>query len=132
MMQVKTFLDKSSIEGAGIGLFAGEFIPKDTIVWAIDSMDNIYTHEEVQAMNPLYKEFIDIYSFMFNGKYILCVDNARFFNHSDSPNCYSADFNEFTLGCTRAKRDIEIGEELTDNYSLFGFTDEDKQYNQFK
>lgn len=130
MLQVKTYLDKSPILNAGIGLFANEFIPKGTIIWKLDdTIDRIFTEEEYQKLNDLDKEFVDIYSFMYTGKYILCIDNARFFNHSNKPNCIS-DANDATnLGFTIAQRDIQIGEELTDDYSTFGYSEEDLKYN---
>jgi SET domain-containing protein len=128
MLNVKTTLGSSPI--AGTGLFAAEFIPKGTVIWQFDPMiDQVYTEEQFRAVSPAHKSFLKTYCFMYMGKYYLCVDNARFFNHSDEPNCMSSDFNETSLGCTIAKRDIEIGEELTDDYSLFGFTESDKAFN---
>ncbi len=129
MMQVETYLSVSKIPNAGIGLFSKNFIPKDTIVWSLDVLDNIYTEEEFKSFPLLYQEFLTTYCFMFCKKYILCVDNARFFNHSENPNCYSSDFSENKLGCTRAKKDIHPNEELTDNYLEFGFLESDKIFN---
>jgi SET domain-containing protein len=132
MLRVKTQLKESKIKGAGIGLFADEFIPKDTIIWEYDSkIDNAYLQEEYDKVTGLDKEFLKRYCFKYLGVYYLCVDNARFFNHSDAPNCYSADFNKINLGYTKALRDIEVGEELTDDYLGFGFTKEDKEFNKF-
>lgn len=48
-----------------------------------------------------------------SGLYVLCGDDARFFNHADAPNCID------TADVTRAIRDIAPGEELTCDYSLF-------------
>ncbi len=128
MLNIKTTLGSSSI--AGTGLFAAEFIPKGTVIWQFDPLiDQVYTEEQFQSMSPGNRSFLKTYCFMYIGKYYLCVDNARFFNHSDEPNCMSSDFNEKNLGVTIAKRDIEIGEELTDDYSLFGFTEKDKAFN---
>lgn len=129
MMQVKTYLGISKIPNAGMGLFAKEFIPKGTIVWTFDELDNVYTEEEFKSFTELYQEFLTTYCFMFCGKYILCADNARFFNHSKEANCYSCDFNENQLGNTRAKNDIYPGDELTDNYLEFGFLESDKIFN---
>ena len=33
MMTVKTYIKESLIPGAGLGCFAAEFIPKDTLIW---------------------------------------------------------------------------------------------------
>lgn len=130
MLRVRTKLKESKIEGAGTGLFADEFIPKDTIIWEfVSGLDVEYTEEEFQKVTGSDKEFLITYCFKFGGKYYLCVDNARFFNHSDSPNCYSSDFSENQLGYTRALRDIEKGEELTDDYAGFGLSEDDKEFN---
>ena len=131
MLRVRTKLKESKIDGAGTGLFADEFIAKDSIIWEFSSnLDRTYTEDEYEKMTGLDKEFLTTYCFKFFGKYYLCVDNARFFNHSESPNCYSSDFNENNLGYTRALKDILKGEELTDNYSEFSPLDEDKKFNE--
>lgn len=130
MLKIKTYLDKSSIIGAGTGLFAAEFIPKDTIIWEFNSEhDKEYTKEEIEKCNSLDKQFLSTYTFVYDAKYYLCIDNARFFNHSNNPNCYSEGFDKGNLGYTRSKRDIDIGEELTDDYKGFGLTEEDKKWN---
>ena len=46
--------------------------------------------------------------------WIICVDDARFFNHSDNPNTDNITENE-----TVAKRNIKKDEELTCNYFEF-------------
>jgi len=128
MLKIKTKLGASNI--AGIGLFAAEFVAKDSIIWEYDPIyDKVYTQEEFDNAVDLYKQFLTTYCFRFIDKYYLCIDNARFFNHSDSPNCYSSDFNEMQLGFTRALRDIQPGEELTDDYTGFGFTEKDREWN---
>lgn len=131
MLKVKTKLGVSTI--AGIGLFADQFIPKDTIIWEFnppfDSKWHASIIENASEDEKLQTEFLKTYCFKFNGAYILCVDNARFFNHSNTPNCYSSDFSEKALGYTRALRDIRPGEELTDDYSAFGISEDDKSFN---
>ncbi|HEX8637422.1 MAG TPA: SET domain-containing protein [Pyrinomonadaceae bacterium] len=50
--------------------------------------------------------------------YVLCGDDARFFNHSAAPNCLDiCDGGENDI--TTAARDINAGEELTCDYALF-------------
>jgi SET domain-containing protein len=130
MLKIKTKLKESNILGAGIGLFSNEFIAKDTIIWEFThNIDKCYTEDEFSKFNELEKEFMTTYCFMFNKLYILCTDNARFFNHSDTPNCYSSEFNEQSLGYTKALRDIQIGEELLDNYQAFGLNEQDMKFN---
>jgi uncharacterized protein len=50
-------------------------------------------------------------------RYILCCDDARFINHSDTPNLRT-DFSLDRHGVDIAARDIEAGEELTIDYEL--------------
>lgn len=128
MMKVKTYLGISNTPGAGVGLFAGEVIPTGTVVWEFDpSFDRAYAPSTVNGLSSLDKDFIAKYAFVYKDEYILCVDNARFFNHSETPNCYSDNSNG--SGCTRSNRDIQNDEELTDDYGKFGLTDEDNEQN---
>lgn len=119
MMLVKTNLKESPI--AGIGLFASEFIPQGTIVWEFNpKIDILYTKEEIEALPVAAREQIEKYTYLDEGykKYLLCGDDARFFNHSDSPNC--ADLPAHALvDVTIAAKDILPGEELTCNYKVF-------------
>ena len=45
---------------------------------------------------------------------MLCGDDGRFFNHSSTPSC-----DDSADDITVAVRDIEIGEELTVDYTTF-------------
>lgn len=131
MLLVETKLGVSSIPNAGIGLFADQFIPKDTIIWKYTSnFDKIFYAAEFDGADGLSKDFMQTYCFKFDGHYILCGDNGRFFNHSDSPNCYSEGMSKDSIGYTKALRDIEIGEELTDDYTKFGLNAGDEKFNR--
>jgi SET domain-containing protein len=115
MLMVKTKIAPSNI--SGIGLFADEFIPKGTMVWKFQNdFDLILSKEEVEKLSvPTQKQFYN-YAYLDKkyNKYMLCSDDARFFNHSDNFNC-----DERIDDITTATRDIEIGEELTVNYKDF-------------
>lgn len=114
MLTVKTHIGKSTIHG--IGLFATEFIPKGTLVWELNTnFDLVYTHEEFEALPKNAKDSILFYGHFQKeeGGYILCSDDARFFNHSTDANCKSE------IGKTFAIKDININEEITDNYMEF-------------
>lgn len=108
MMLVKTYLDKSSIEGTG--LFAKEFIPAGTKVWHLDDEDEMFSYDEVEKLPDNKKEEVLKYSYCWKGKYILCAGNGRFFNHSFTPNTETD--GEYEI----AKFDIQAGEEMTCNY----------------
>jgi SET domain-containing protein len=51
--------------------------------------------------------------------YILCSDDACFFNHAETPNTESREVAGEDEVITVAKRDIQPGEELTDDYRTF-------------
>lgn len=96
----------------GYGVVATKFIPKGTITWALDKLDRIFTPAQVRAMDPLYQQVLDTYTYRNpEGNYILCWDNARFINHSSNSNCITTAY-EFEM----AVRDIHPGEQLTDDY----------------
>src|SRR5215213_8734064 len=119
MLLIKTKLDISPIHG--IGLFADEFIAKGTVIWKFSHViDLILKKEQIEELAETAREQIQKYSYrdIHSGLYILCGDDARFFNHSENPNCLDtcrAGKEDITL----ARRDIPAGEELTCNYALF-------------
>ena len=115
MLIVKTRLGLSKIHG--IGLFADQNIPKGTMVWEFDSLIDIYIPKSNLKKIPLSsQEQLLRYIFLdkIRKKYLLCGDDARFFNHSDKPNCDDGIDN-----ITIAIRNIKKGEELTVNYKVF-------------
>lgn len=119
MLLIKTKLDLSKIHG--VGLFADEFIAKGTKIWEYrPNFDKAFTEEDLEELGELTREFVNTYAFKHKGKYYLCADNDRFFNHSDSCNCDAMPNEENELpGATIALRDIHPGEELTCNYSIW-------------
>ena len=118
MLLVKTYLAESRIHG--IGLFAAQRIPKSTVVWRLEpTLDLELTEAQLEALAPPARDQIEKYTYLdlVRGTYVLCGDDARFFNHSDAPNCH--DFPDADGGTTVAARDIAEGEELTSDYSRF-------------
>lgn len=96
----------------GYGVVATKLIPKGTITWVQDDLDQVFNRDQVANLNPSIKEYLDIYSFTNkNGERVLCWDNGKFVNHSFKPSCFSTPY-DFEI----AIRDIHPGEELTDDY----------------
>ncbi len=123
MLTVKTYLGKSIIHG--IGLFAGEFIKKDTVIWELNrGIDLIITQDQYEKLPPLAKQHFDWFAYYSEnrGGWILCFDNGKFVNHSVTPNTYG-------ISDTIALKDIEIGEEITENYYVFNEKEPDNVYN---
>ncbi len=106
----------------GYGLFADQFIPQGTKVWEFDKQfDIIFTKEEVEGMSELKKKYIHLTAYFSIplDLWICSLDNTRFTNHSDNPNMM-IDPRSLSWGggdgYSIAIRDIQLGEELFDNY----------------
>lgn len=96
----------------GYGVVATKLIPRGTITWVQDDLDQVFTKDQITNMNPFIKKHLDTYSFTNkNGEMVLCWDNGKFVNHSFKPSCFSTPY-DFEI----AIRDIHPGEELTDDY----------------
>ena len=101
-----------------MGLFADEKIKTGTKIWQFEpTLDLLLSEEEVKKFSPSAQEQFYRYAYLdkIRNKYLLCGDDARFFNHSETPNCDESQDNDSTF----ALKDIEAGEELTVDYGDF-------------
>lgn len=120
MLLVKIYVDVSTIPGAGLGLFAGEPLAEGTVIWREHALfDLTFTQEQLEKLGRTYKPAMEkIESFAwFDGErnlWVLPGDNARFMNHSETPNC-----DDSELYVTKTNRFIDAGEELTIDYRVF-------------
>ncbi len=117
MLMVKTKLGPSKIHG--IGLFANENISKGTLIWQYNpELDIKITKECLNSLPDVARDRILHYSYYNDNEnlYILCFDDARFFNHSETPNTIDDSSLESAV---IAAKDIVIGEEITSNYLVF-------------
>ncbi len=123
MLLVKTRIGPSEIEG--IGCFADEFILKGTPIWRFqEGFDLKIPKDEVEKLSASGKyQFLKYAYLTGSGIYVLCFDDARFFNHSDDPNVIELDDGE--RGMNIAARDIQKWEEILCDYRLF---DKDVSY----
>lgn len=113
MLLIDTKVAPSKIHG--VGLTTTHFIPKGTVIWMHDdSIDRIYYHKSLVALPIRVREIISLYGWREGNYVIFPGDNARFTNHSPDPNC-GPGTNETSV----ALRDIQPGEELTEDYSSF-------------
>lgn len=116
MYRVKTYVDKSSIHG--LGVFAGEDISKDTIVWEdVPGFDKVYTKAEYDAFPQQARDYLDIYAYWDQEGIHLCGDHGIYCNHADEPNVgnWPPSGGKFEM----ALRDIKKGEEITSDYRTF-------------
>ncbi|MCM4155238.1 SET domain-containing protein [Gramella sp. AN32] len=103
----------------GYGVVATKLIPKGTITWALDELDHVFKPDAPEKLKSDSRDMLEKYSFRnHKGEHILCWDLAKFVNHSFKSNCLSTCYN-FEL----AIRDIQIGEELTDDYGYLNLTE---------
>ena len=106
-------------EEIGYGIVATKFIPEGTITWVQDELDQVYTPLQVAEMLPFTQQMIDKFTFRNNkGNFVMCWDTAKYVNHSFNSNCLSTAY-DFEI----AIRDIQAGEELTDDYGYLNVTE---------
>ena len=87
MLMVETELRISPIQG--IGVFVTEPVRAGQLIWRFDSrIDRVFSDEEVREMPRELQRFLKTYSTLHAelNMWVLCGDNGRFFNHSDTPN----------------------------------------------
>lgn len=105
-------------DAMGYGVFAKTHLPKGTITWVQDSFDREFTEYDLQQMDEFHRQLAETYCFRNGqGNYVLCWDHGRFVNHSFRSNCFTTPYN-FEI----AIRDIEAGEELTDDYGYLNIS----------
>lgn len=113
MYLVKIFNSISGIEGDGI--FAGEPIPKGTIVFYYSNDDIYVSKKEFKSLPDLKKQQVHKLGVEAeNGDWIVTDGDA---NHSCDANILSLFVDG--LYCDIAVKDIQIGEEITIDYGLF-------------
>jgi hypothetical protein len=118
MIHPKTELKLISKE-IGYGVIAKEFIPAGTITWVLDELDREFSPAQFKKMKPIYQNVLDTYCYRNNkGNFVLCWDYGRYVNHSFKSNCLSTAY-DFEI----AIRDIQPGEELTDDYGYLNISE---------
>jgi uncharacterized protein len=116
MLLIRSYVAQSEIDG--LGVFAGEFAPRGSLIWSLNPKFDIFVNETDICTLPAHmRSFIAIYSYPhldMPGYRVVDVDNGRFMNHSLTPN---TDFHIFDKGYALA--DIAPGDEITCNYYEF-------------
>jgi uncharacterized protein len=114
MLMVDTELRASPIHG--IGVFVTQPVHAGQLVWRFDSrIDRVFSDDELDEMPQELQRFLRTYSTLHGDLklWVLCGDNGRHFNHSDTPNTLSLGV---AFGDDIAAVDIEPGTELTSDY----------------
>ena len=124
----------------GLGLFAKELITKGTIWWHARPQDvliitkNQFSILDLSLKTPEMKMFMEnllTYSYYERDldALLYCLDNSRYVNHSIKANSgASEDENGF---CAVAIKDIQPGEEITEDYSKYTLCSWLKKYKRF-
>lgn len=114
MLLIPTYVAPSATHG--VGLFCAEAIPAGRLIWTFtEGVDLRISRDEMKSLVPSLRDRMQRYCYREDeDTYVLCTDNAKFMNHSFSPNC-----DDSGPEGTVALRDIEAGEELTCDYRVF-------------
>lgn len=119
MLLIKTKIGFSKVHG--IGLFANQFVSKGKAVWKFTpGFDIKLSKQNLEKLPKPAREQILNYTYLDQktGEYILCSDDARFFNHSITPNTTHF-YERDKYGQTVAVKNIKRDEEITCDYRTF-------------
>ena len=104
----------------GQGVFATDNIPEGTIVYVKDSLELVISPTDYLLHSEEVKEVIEKYSCIDPlGNRIISWDFAKYVNHCCNCNTISTGY-----GFEIAIRDIQKGEQITDEYGIFNLTTE--------
>ena len=103
----------------GVGVVATRPIPRGTVTWVRDPLDLTLTPDQVRALGPAYEAHLATYAYQEADGLVLCWDFGRFLNHHCEANCLAMGGAPFEV----AVRDIEVGEQLCDEYGTLGLTE---------
>jgi uncharacterized protein len=118
VLLVRVRLDRSPIHG--LGVFAADAITGGTAVWRFTAGFDLDLDPGLLEVQPThFREWLMNCGYIDRrlGRFILCCDDARFLNHSNTPNL-RPDYARDRYGEDVAARDIAAGEELTVDYRL--------------
>ena len=118
----------ASNSAMGLGVFAKEFIPNQSIVWQyIEGIDIRFPIEKLNELNEAQKEYFQVYGWIEQRQndekpHLYCnADNTSFINHSKNSNISNR--GDYSI----AIRDIQDGEEIFIDYSEF-----DAKFNEYE
>ena len=99
----------------GYGVFTTAPIKRGTIVYVKDSLEIELTPRQFNRLDEFHRSIADKYSYIdHRGVRIISWDHAKYVNHRCDCNTISTGY-----GFEIALRDIDAGEEITDEYGLF-------------
>ena len=97
----------------GDGMFATAPIPRGTIVWTQDVLDQVFSPDSFESLPPALYEQVDRYAHLDpDQNRILCWDEGRYINHDCAPTLRGVG-----PWFQAARRDLVPGDELTCDYA---------------
>ena len=106
----------------GLGLVARQFIPRGTLTWVHDALDQVLPADFVAGLPPLFAPLTVRFAYRnVRGDYVLAWDDTRFMNHSCAYNCALTPF-----GFEIAIADILPGEQLTNDYAMLNLEPDER------
>ncbi len=106
--QVVTISDE-----VGVGVIATRAIPRGTIVWAQDALDQVFEPGQVEKLPRVVADQVQRYAHIDEqGRFVLCWDAGKLINHSCDPS-----LRGIGTWFQVARRDIAVGEEITCDYA---------------
>lgn len=102
-------------EEVGYGVFATRFIPRGSITYVKDSLEISVSPAAYTKLSPEMQAAVEKYSYIDErGQRIVSWDFGKYVNHCCQCNTISTGY-----GFEIALRDIEPGEQITDEYGIF-------------
>ena len=106
----------------GLGLVARQFIPRGTLTWVHDPLDQVLPADFVARLPPLFAQLTVRFAYRnVRGDYVLAWDDTRFMNHSCQHNCALTPF-----GFEIAIADILPGEQLSNDYAMLNLEPDER------
>lgn len=120
VFNLETYVAPSQIVNGGKGLFTNKNIKAGELIWSYSDDTCVQLTEKhfehllnSEDCHVIMMEYLK-YSYPSGDRLIFILDNGRFINHSDIPNCYTVNDQTYAL------RDINEHEELLENYLTYG------------
>jgi len=124
MLLVRTKVKPSSIDG--LGLYAEEDVRYGEIIEIVETKFSykVFTQKQVNKFNKIQLQYEHDYMFKLDNKYYSTIDQAKYMNHSNTPNVSWHKAKKLAnekgiIGYFTANKDIAIGEEITVDYREF-------------
>lgn len=102
-------------EQMGYGVFATRFIPKGTLIYVRDPLDQTFAPGDPLLSHPAVADTLEKYTYTEpTGVRVLCWDIGKYVNHCCHPSTLTTGY-----GFEIALRDLQPGDEITDDYAIF-------------